>query len=368
MKIIQIMPEFRLAGAEIMCENLTYELIKKGHEVMVVSLFNKKTAITKRLEKNRVNLIYLDKKPGLDISIIKKIRKVLKQYKPDVIHTHLYILKYVAVAAIGLRIKGIIHTVHNIAQKENGFVDRKINKLLFYKNNIIPVALSKNIQKTINEEYHIPINKIPIVFNGVPLPESEILRDYSNKNVIRIINVGRYSDVKNQITLISAIVDLHKEDPRIVLDLFGDGELKQDINNAIYESGASEYIKDNGLTDKVHQKLVESDIFVLPSKYEGIPMTIIEAMGMSLPIVASNVGGVPDMIDDEIDGLLCDYDKESIKDAIRKIINSQSLRERLGKAAYCKAKVFSSDKMAGDYLNIYNNCTVSKNSKKKYQE
>ena len=81
MIIIQFMPEFGLAGAETMCENLSTELYRKGHKVYAVSLYNYKSPITSRLEKNNVTVIYLNKKPGLDLSIIGKIRFILKKYK-----------------------------------------------------------------------------------------------------------------------------------------------------------------------------------------------------------------------------------------------------------------------------------------------
>ena len=75
MKIAQIMPEFGLAGAEIMCENLTYELVKAGHEVVVISMYDYHSAITDRLEQAGVEIRYLGKKPGLDVSMIPKMWK-----------------------------------------------------------------------------------------------------------------------------------------------------------------------------------------------------------------------------------------------------------------------------------------------------
>ena len=91
MKIIQLMPEFGLAGAETMCENLTCELISRGHDVLVVSLYDYHSAITDRLEKKCVRIVYLGKKPGLNLSVIGKLRRVLKSFNPDIIHTHRYL-------------------------------------------------------------------------------------------------------------------------------------------------------------------------------------------------------------------------------------------------------------------------------------
>lgn len=350
---MQIMPEFGLAGAETMCENLTYELIKRGHEVIVVSLFDFHSPITERLEQQNVTLIYLHKNIGLDLPVIKEIRKVLKDYRPDIVHTHRYLLKYVAAAAVGIKIKGFVHTLHSIAQKENLNKDRMINGFLFKLKRFQPVALSPLVQKTINEVYKLPKNKIPVVYNGVTMDSLNTARGYTLGERINIIHVGRYTDVKNHLALMQAIVDLHHNEPRVVLHLFGDGELKSEIDNFITTHKADDYIIDNGLSDNIQQKLLEADIFVLPSKYEGIPMTIIEAMRSGLPIVASHVGGIPDMIDNGKDGLLCGTDKESIEACLEKVISDNRLREQIGKSALKKAEMFSAAKMAEEYERIY---------------
>lgn len=353
MTIIQFMPEFGLAGAETMCENLTYELVDKGHNVIVVSLYNYHSPITERIEKRNIPLLYLEKKTGLDLSIIKKIRNILKKYKPEILHTHLYLLKYVALASFGLNIKGIVHTVHNIAQKENGTFDRSINNLFFKSKKVVPVALSELIRSTITQVYKINKNSIPVIFNGVPLPKTFPKRNYDSDERIKIIHVGRYTDAKNHMALLQAVNELHSHHPNIVLNLYGAGELKDKIDSFIAEHNASDYIFDNGLSDKIREKLIESDIFVLPSKYEGIPMTIIEAMGAGLPIIASRVGGIPDMIEDGIDGLLCDPDKESIKTSLLKIIKNPNLRKQLGTKAIHKAEKFSAKRMADAYEQLY---------------
>ena len=118
MKIIQIMPEFSLAGAEIMCENLTYELHKLGYDVFIISMYNYHSEITERMEKNGIKIWYLDKMPGWDFSMIEKMEKIFIQEKPDVIHTHRYVMQYAIPAAILAKVKRRIHTVHSVAKAE----------------------------------------------------------------------------------------------------------------------------------------------------------------------------------------------------------------------------------------------------------
>ena len=182
MKVIQVMPNFALAGAEIMCENLVYELQKKGEDVIVVSFFDFHSAITERLEKNGVKIIYLNKKLGIDISIFRKLYKIFKQEKPDVIHTHRYATKYAIPTAIFAGVKKRVHTVHNIAKKENGKAGRFLNRLFFKINRVVPVALSSIVQESIEKEYNIKKEKIPVVFNGVDLSKCLPKENYEIKH------------------------------------------------------------------------------------------------------------------------------------------------------------------------------------------
>ena len=150
MKVVQVIPFFGMGGAEIMCESLVYELRKLGHEVVVVSLYNKKTPITTRIEKSCAEIRYLDKKAGLDFSMFGKLKKLFEKEKPDVIHSHLYVSKYVFPVAAKMKIR-VVHTIHNVAEKENGRLERKLNNFFFKHCHLIPVAFSELIRDAVAE-------------------------------------------------------------------------------------------------------------------------------------------------------------------------------------------------------------------------
>ena len=355
MKIMQIMPEFGLAGAETMCENLTNELIKFGEDVVVVSLYDYHSAITDRLEKNNVRIIYLNKKPGLDLSIIIKLIKILKKEKPDVLHTHRYVMQYVIPAAILTRIKRRVHTVHNIAKMENTGIARKLNYFFYKFAHVTPVALSGIVQKTVIEEYHLNPTKVPVVLNGINLSKCRIKEEYSIKKNFTILHIGRFSEQKNHVGLISAYKTIHEKYPNTILELVGDGEKKSECEKLVQGLGLKSSVRFCGHQNNVFDLLQQADLFVLPSNYEGIPMTLIEAMGTGLPIVATAVGGIPDMLEDGKDALIVQNKKDELIKAISKMIDEKKLREKLGHNAVQRAKDFSSDVMAKQYLNLYKN-------------
>lgn len=111
MKIVQVMPDFGLAGAETMVENLTCGLAAEGHDVLVISFLIYIQLLSERIESRGIKIEYLGKKRGFDPSIVSKMRKIIKAYQPDVIHTHRYVLPYAFLASMGLKAKRCIRCI-----------------------------------------------------------------------------------------------------------------------------------------------------------------------------------------------------------------------------------------------------------------
>ena len=353
MKIIQIMPEFGLAGAEIMCENLVCELIKLGHQVIIISLYDYHSPITDRLEDFGVQIEYLHKQDGLDISMISKIKNIIVRETPDVVHTHRYVMQYAVPAVTLAHTKRRVHTVHNIAKKEVPYPARILAKFFYKFCNVVPVALSPEIQETISQEYHIKKENIPVIYNGIDLSKCKPKNDYSIDDTIHILHIGRFSTQKNHLGLIEAFEIFHNQYPNSVLQLIGDGELKHTIELDVKNRNLSNCVEFLGTQSDVHSFLHNADIFVLPSNYEGVPMTLIEAMGTGLPIVATKVGGVPDMLSNRENALLTAISSKDISDALCELAASITLRETLGRAAKEHSIKFSSETMAKKYIDIY---------------
>jgi glycosyltransferase involved in cell wall biosynthesis len=354
MKIVQVMPEFGLAGAETMCENLTYELTKLGHKVTVVSMYDYHSAITDRLEKSGIDVRYLGKKPGLDIAIIPRIKKILKEVSADVVHTHLYCAQYAVPAAMLAGVKHRIHTVHTVAEKENGKLARKLNKFFFKHCHLIPVALSELIRDSIVKEYGINKDKIPVIYNGIDLSKCLPKTDYSIYGNFKILHIGRFSEPKNHVGLLKAFKLFHDNHSDSELWLIGDGEKKIEIERYVAENNLDESVRFLGLQSNVYGYLHDADMFTLPSNYEGIPMTLIEAMGTGLPIVATAVGGIPDMLSNNKNALLVDISFEEIANAFEQYYLDENLRKNHGQHVKERSYMFSSVTMAKEYLKIYN--------------
>lgn len=351
MKIIQVIPFFGLGGAEIMCENLVYELKGMGHEVVVVSLYSKQTPITERMEKAGTDIRYLNKKDGFDASLFHKLRELFKQEKPDVIHTHIYTTKYVFPIAARLGIR-VVHTVHNVAEKENEKLARKFNEFFFKHRRVIPVALSELIRDSIVKEYGISKDRIPVIYNGIDLSKCRPKTDYSVDGNFKILHIGRFFEQKNHIGLLQAFKLFHENHRNTELWLIGEGEKKTEIESYVAENDLTSSVKFLGQQSNVYGYLHDADVFTLPSLYEGIPMALIEAMGTGLPIVATTVGGVPDMLD-ENSALLVPVDIEAVAEAYEKYYTNAALREKHGANAFALSDKFSAKTMVESYVNAY---------------
>ena len=351
MKVIQVIPFFGMGGAEIMCENLVYELRKLGHEVVAISLYRKKTPITERLEKLGADIRYLDKKDGFDFSMFRKLKRIFKQEKPDVIHTHIYVAKYVFPVAARMKIK-VVHTIHNVATKEASKYSRVFNNYYYKHHDVIPVALSKQIQQTIVDEYKIDSERIPVILNGIDLSKCMPKLDYTVKTMFKILHIGRFYEQKNHVGLIQAFHMFHSKHQDTELWLIGDGEKKTEIESYVIGNNLTSSVKFLGEQNNVHPYLYEADMFTLPSNYEGIPMTLIEAMGTGLPIVATAVGGVPDMLDKNSAQLVA-VDETAIAYAFETYYLSYDLRKSNGEKALEMSKRFAAETMASNYLKIY---------------
>ena len=354
MKIMQVIPYFCFGGAEIMCENLTYALKNAGQDVFVVSLYNERTPIAQRMEEAGIRIVYLDKKLGLDLSMVPKLVRVMRQECPDVVHTHLDVIKYATAAARLSGVKKCVHTVHSLADREaEGRIQKIINGTYFRKAWSVPVALTPEVQASVSDFYGLPPERIPVIYNGIDLSRCISKTTYETGETATILHVGRFDVPKNHAGLLEAFRLLRETHPECHLRLVGDGDLRLRMEALAKEKGISDAVEFCGMQSNVYPYLHDADIFTLPSIYEGNPMTIIEAMGTGLPIVASRVGGIPDMIHDGESGILVEPEPRAVCDALARMVEDGALRRRLGENAKAQSRQFSAEHMAEDYLTCY---------------
>ena len=217
-------------------------------------------------------------------------------------------------------------------------------------------------------------NKLVVIHNGVEITREDT--DSKRKNaegrryqadgaegIIKIVFVGRLAKQKDPLLLLRAFNDLPPElKDKAQISIIGEGPKRKELEKFIKESRLEGKVKLLGGVprEEVFEVLEKSDIFVLISNWEGFPRSILEAMSCGLPVIASDVGGVREAINEDCGILVKKGDRKEIKNALEKLIGNPSLIKEMGKRAEEKAKKeFSLDKMLRETEKVYKEVTLS---------
>ena len=280
--------------------------------------------------------------------------KLFRKEKPDIIHTHLYVMSYVLPAAIITNRKRIVHTVHSVADKELRKSVRRIMHIAYKLFNVIPVAISNHIKKTVHDEYGIDNKKIKCIYNGVDTLKFKNNENRANKEIIEIVHVGKFRKEKNHRLLIEAFYLALNEVSNIRLKLVGDGDLRSEIEELVEELDIKDKVVFRGIQKNINDELKTADIFVLSSDWEGIPLSIIEAMASGLPIISTNAGGVVDILNNNETGILVDIgDKEGLATAMINLAKDYKLREKLGSEDLKQSEKYDIRTKVKEYGDVY---------------
>ncbi len=311
-KLIHIIPSLDRGGAERFVVDLCNEL-SKTNEVYLISLFdNSEDSFVSEISEN-VQLIPLGKKPGFDLKATLKLSRIINKIRPHVVNTHISALEYLIPHLLfSFKKKGVkfFHTVHNEADKETiNQVIFNLRKVLFKLKLIIPITISKTMRRSFEGVYNL-LGYDKQVDNGRPYRPCNItVRDaiitkYGRTGQPLFVNVARIDTQKNQLNLVLAFKDDRLKKSNAVLLLIGDirnAALYNAILTAI-EGESNIYLL--GGVSNVEDYLAASDAFILPSIFEGMPISLIEALSHGSFPICSPVGGIIDMIDDGINGFL----------------------------------------------------------------
>ena len=366
MKILQIIPSLGTGGAEKMVLSLASGVSDQDHEVIIVSLYAKNdTKMIYAPKASTLSIIYLNKKPGFDIAMVYKIFKIIREFKPSIIHTHLHTMKYVLPLTF-LRSFAWVHTVHNVAQMEANHIDKKINYISFLRG-AVPVAIADKVRNTIYEVYRI--KNTPVILNGIDLHEHERVslgRDewrrregFSESDVI-ITAVGRLYKQKNHRLLISSFKEVSEQFPQTRLMIVGEGELRSDLQDYCIEKGLKDKVKFLGNRNDVPAILNAIDIFTISSDWEGNPLSLMEAIAAGCPVVCTAVGGIPEVVDPSFGLLVTAGDESALTKALKDMVESKEKRILMAQAAKAYSHQFSSSKMIDNYLYLYKKLTSRK--------
>ena len=279
-----------------------------------------------------------------DVKAILKVRKLLKQIKPDIVYLHSS--KAGAIGRIALAFNFRIPVLYNahgwyfnatISKKKKKFF-ALIEKMLALKTKMI-INISKSEYDSAIKNKIAPEKKMCIIENGIDFDKfkdnnkyrKETREKYNIKDEEIVIGVvGRLSEQKDPMTMIKAFKLVNDVKSNTKLMYVGSGNLEEDVKEYAKQAGILDKIIITGWVSNVEEYIPAVDIAVLPSKWEAFGLVLIEYMACDKPIVASDIGGIPDIIKDKENGLLCkcnDYKKKKKK--LLYLINNNEIAYRM---------------------------------------
>lgn len=351
-KVVLVIPQLSTGGAEKLVFNIACNIDREKYEISVISLYpSRENMKEKKLEELGIRMIYLDKKTGFSLECMKKMRKVVKEINPDVIHSHIDVLLYLLPCYKRRQIK--LHTVHSMAYFEAKGIHKFIRRIAFGLFGVKPVAIGKTVLKSICDYYGLDEKKVPCIYNGVSVPEKTENEEKTEK--ITFITVGTLYHIKNHKLLISAFKEcVEKSQKSLKLKIVGEGDLRNELEERVKELGLTDMVEFLGWRDDVYDELYKANIYVCSSTVEGISLSIIEAMMCGLPVIASNVGGNPDLVVDGVNGKL--FESENVSDlseCMLKLTEDDFLRKKFGENALEISKKFDIKKCVKEYERLY---------------
>ncbi|HPI67527.1 MAG TPA: glycosyltransferase [bacterium] len=360
-KIYYVLGPLNYGGAERMLVDLIKNLDKKIFLPKVFCLREKGT-LAQELINSGIEVVVIPKKNKLGFDTLKILTKIFKQEKPIIIHTHLFIGDtWGRLAAIFARVPTIFSTEHNINHDENIF--KRLIKLILSLFTHKIFAVSQAVKDYSHKKDGINAQKIKVIYNGIDTAKFiQTEFNFNHKNPI-ISCIGRLEEQKGQKYLILAMTEIIKKYPGARLWLVGNGSQQKNLKAQTDKLNLKNSVELLPATPDVKAILQKTDIFVLPSLWEGLGIVLLEALAALKPVVASRIAAVDEIIIDNQTGLLAEP-KNSL-DLANKIIclleNPNLAKELATNGQKMILENFNLKKMtslyAKEYLISYENLT-----------
>lgn len=338
-RICQMITELRPAGAERVVYDLSRRLDASRFDVQVIALRGGKVA--GQLEREGIKVTVLDVRGKWDVFKFRPLVEILRRERFDILHTHLFHADLVGrFAAHRVAVPHLIHTVHVAEARFRPWHFAFARFFSDWCEKI--VCVSKSVYDFHSQRSGLTAEHYTVIPNGIAV--DEFTRDEESRRRLRsqwglsddqplAAFVGRLDEQKGIETLLGAMSHLGAQGNPVHLVIAGDGPKHRVVENFIRHGEGGGHCQSLGFVDDVRAVLSAADMLVMPSRWEGFGLAAAEAMAAGLPVVATRVAGIRDVVVDGETGLLvgCD-DVVALSQAVEKLTENAELRKRLGQA------------------------------------
>lgn len=362
LSVLQVVASMHLGGAERVVENLCRKLDPERFNVGVLCLKSLGLVGQSLVDDGyNVQLLKLPKEGGGKISRIRSVAAYVKAQEIDCVHTHGHADLLTAAPALFMNSQvSLIHTFH-FGNYPHVARSTKMFEFLFSRWTSQLVAVSYRQRSEICRTYRIRKNRIETVWNGIePIlversPE-EVRRELGLKQESIVVgSVGTLIEQKGFDAYLSIVAKICAMADNVEFVIVGFGPLEKKLKKSAAELGIEGKVVFAGLRDDVPEVMNSFDILVSPSLWEAMPIVLIEAMAVGLPIVATDVGDNSLVVENEVNGFIVPVgDGRGIADRIMRLCTSSELRAKMRYANKARfLDLFTADTMVQKYSDLY---------------
>jgi glycosyltransferase involved in cell wall biosynthesis len=361
--ICQLLHTLNVGGAEVLAARLARRLRDRFRFVFVC--LDELGALGKDLAAEGFPVTVVGRRPGVDWRCAWRLGWLLRRERVGLVQAHQYGPFFYALAARLLyRRPPVLFTEHG--RDHPDYPRRKrmvVNRLLLRRRDRV-VGVGEAVRQALIHNEGIPAGRVEVLYNGVdlapfgsPCPDRAALRREVGAGPADfvIFQVARLDRLKDHPTAVRTLARLAPRLPRARLVLVGEGPERAAIEGLVRREGLGERVRLLGLRKDVARLLPAADLFLLTSVTEGIPLTIIEAMGAGLPVVATRVGGMTEVVEEGRTGLLAPAgDDAALAEHVVGLAEAPARREEIGRLGRERAAaLFSEERMLDGYVRLY---------------
>lgn len=368
-RVVHIIHRLDIGGMENGLVNLINHMPadRYRHAIICMTGF---TEFRQRIRRADVSVHALHKREGKDLGVHVRLWRELRSLRPDIVHTRNFGTLEAQVTAWAAGVRARVHGEHGWdvgdldgTRDKNRRLRRLVRPLVGHY-----IALSRHQRTYLQDAIGVSTRHLSHIYNGVDTRRfapaetgfvSPLPADFLDSDSIVIGSVMRMQPVKAPLDLVQAFIALRERRPelfpRLRLALIGDGPLLEQARQILAQAGVSAQAWLPGAREDVPDCLRALDLLVLPSLAEGICNTVLEAMATGLPVIATEVGGNPDLVQPGVTGALVPAGQpEAIADQLAAYLDAPARRSREGAAARARAEAeFSMEAMVAGYLGVY---------------
>ena len=357
MKVLHLISEKSWRGGEQQAAYLMEELQRKGIEPHVACRTG--TPFEAYCQDQNYSYISLPYRGSLDYKTIRSVKKYCIHHKMDIVHMHSAQAHALGVMAHWLGNPSVLILSRRVdfPIRNNFFTQWKYNYRGIHKILCVSRKIEEIVKSAIKNK-----NKCTTVYSGIDLKkfDTDTSTDYFRQTyhippeTLLIGNTSALAGHKDYFTFVDTCKMLIKRGINARFFIMGEGPMRDEIQAYIRQNGLENEIVMTGFMKNIAEVLPEIDYFLMTSKTEGLGTSILDAFACRIPVVATNAGGIPEMVRHNETGLCYRVgDSEGLANGIEKLIRDQDLRSSLVKGASAWVKQFSKENMAENTLKIY---------------